>query len=259
MTIGGGGISGAGGLTALDTAPGNAAGTLTLSSANPQFSGVTIIGSSPETPILDNPDALVDSTFDTSGSGTLSFGTLTSPRSAGCKATALSPCPSRLRSAGTTPTRHSTDPSPAASRSPRSGPARSISSTRYLYYLTGDLIIDGGFVAADQNVISSLSSALVFDGGGLRATTSFLTIPSGRQLDVQSGGATFDSNGFQVVISATVGNATGGGRGRRHDHGDIRDNERRKFAASNLYQGGTTIVSGTLQIDSEAALGAAPA
>ncbi len=59
-------ISGAGGLTAIDSS--GAGGTLTLSGAN-TFTGLTTVGGSTETLVLDNGQALQDSTFDTSGPG----------------------------------------------------------------------------------------------------------------------------------------------------------------------------------------------
>ena len=63
----------AGGLTAVDTSNGGG-GTLTLTGGNNTFTGVTTVGASGETLILGNDLALQDSTFDTSGPGTLSFG-----------------------------------------------------------------------------------------------------------------------------------------------------------------------------------------
>ncbi len=61
-------LSGPGSLTKIDS------GTLTLAATN-TYSGNTLIGGG--TLVLGSPLALQDSTFDTSGSGTLSFGSLT--------------------------------------------------------------------------------------------------------------------------------------------------------------------------------------
>ena len=68
-------VSGQGGLTAVDGS--GDGGTLTLSGQN-TFTGVTIIDTATETLVLGNEDALQGSTFDTSGPGILSWGTLSS-------------------------------------------------------------------------------------------------------------------------------------------------------------------------------------
>ena len=68
-------ITGSGGLTATNTSA--IAATLTLSGAN-DFSGVTIVAAADETLVLGDAAALQDSTFDTSGPGTLDFNGFTS-------------------------------------------------------------------------------------------------------------------------------------------------------------------------------------
>ena len=128
----------------------------------------------------------------------------------------------------------------------------------------GSVTVMGGFVAANNiadlgNGIEDLNNgttALIFDGGGLRATGSF-TIPSTTEIDDPSG-ATFDTNGFKLEVDAAIGVAGDAGGVNVMDtstgsRGDL------DLTTANNYLGGTTIVSGTLTIDGDAVLGPAPA
>ena len=120
----------------------------------------------------------------------------------------------------------------------------------------GGITIPAGFVAASAaSNLGGSGLALIFDGGGLRWTSGF-TIPSGEVIDVQAGGATFDTNGFNAAIAATIGGDYGNAAGGI----TVMDSSANgtgvlTLTGDNLYEGGATIVSGTLAIGSDAALG----
>ena len=122
--------------------------------------------------------------------------------------------------------------------------------------LQGELVINGGFVAADG--MSSLGSgALVFDGGGLRWSAPF-DIPCGQEINVGSGGATFDTNGLVAEIDATIGTIYPDGNtgGVTVMDGSSTGGGVLIVDGQNICQQGTTIASGTLAIAADAALGA---
>ncbi len=107
-----------------------------------------------------------------------------------------------------------------------------------------NLVVQGGLVAASgMSNLGSSGSTLVFDGGGLQWTAAF-DIPASKVIDIRAGGATFDSNGHNVTIAATLGqwddvknwaggvtvtDSSGGGRLTLAP------------VSANLYLGGTTI------------------
>jgi len=121
---------------------------------------------------------------------------------------------------------------------------------------TGNIVAQGGFVAADDSdCLGGSGSALVFNGGGLQWTGPF-NIPSGKEIDVLAGGATFDVNGNTVTINSVIGSTSNG------DEGGITVMDSSSgasgvltLAAANIYQGGTDIESGTLQADNASAFG----
>ena len=121
--------------------------------------------------------------------------------------------------------------------------------------LLGDLTVTGGFVAASAP--SNLGSgALIFDGGGVQATGN-LTIPSGKEIDVCAGGATFDTNSFTFEIDATIGSSNPGGAAGGITVMDSSTNGGGVLllTGDNIFQGGTTIGGGTLATGADAALG----
>ena len=124
--------------------------------------------------------------------------------------------------------------------------------------LQGSLIIEGGFVAADDP--SNLGcGSLVFDGGGLQATGGF-TIPATKEIDVQSGGATFDTNSYTLEIDAVIGYSGPGDYDGAEGGISVMDSSTEGtgvlyVTGDNIYQGGATIASGTLEINGDAALG----
>ena len=86
-----------------------------------------------------------------------------------------------------------------------------------------------------------ITGPLTFNGGGLQFLNAFNLSPD-RQITLQSGGGTFDVNGFQTTVSQgisgpgglTVMDSAGGGA--------------LILTGENLYSGGTTINAATLQI-----------
>jgi autotransporter-associated beta strand protein len=128
--------------------------------------------------------------------------------------------------------------------------------------LLGNVTLDGGFVAASNiGDLGSLGdSTLIFNGGGLRAVDNNLTIPSGKQIEVGAGGASFDSNGFVLEIDAAIAsNGSGTDGGITVMDSSPAGNGVVLLNAENGYQGGTTIASGTLQVSSPSNLGNAAA
>ena len=118
--------------------------------------------------------------------------------------------------------------------------------------LAGNLVVEGGFIAANHAAaLGGSGTALVFDGGGLQATGSF-TIPSGKEIDVRAGGATFDTNGYTLGIDAALGCTSTSSDGA--DGGvtvmDTSSNAEGvlRLTGDNICLGGTTIASGTLAI-----------
>jgi hypothetical protein len=104
--------------------------------------------------------------------------------------------------------------------------------------------IDGGFVAASNagDLGSVTGSTLVFNGGGLRAVGSNLNIPSGKQIEVGGGGASFDSNGYALEIDATIAsNGSGGDGGITVLDSSTAGDGVVLLTAENGHQGGTTI------------------
>jgi len=128
--------------------------------------------------------------------------------------------------------------------------------------LLGNLTVTGGFILiGDPSNLGNYQSALIFDGGGLRASGD-LTI-SYYRIDVRAGGAIFDPNGHTLQINATFGYApdndyTGAEGGIAVMDSSSNGSGVLLLTGENIFLGGTTIVSGTLKITSDDALGAAP-
>ncbi len=102
------------------------------------------------------------------------------------------------------------------------------------------------------------SANFSFNGGTLKATgnqSSFLDL--GNQywthVNVQSGGAIIDDSGYSIGIAQNLGDGGGGGGLTKLGSGVL------TLTGNNGYTGGTTINGGTLNINADAALGAAPA
>jgi hypothetical protein len=122
---------------------------------------------------------------------------------------------------------------------------------------SGSLILASGLVVADGggNLGSPGNSAIIFNGGGLRAGDSF-AIASGQEIDVLAGGATFDADGYTLAIAASLGTIddTSGAAGAvtvidssSQGSGVVR------FSGDNLFQG-ATVSSGTLVVASPGGL-----
>ena len=125
--------------------------------------------------------------------------------------------------------------------------------------LLGNLVIAGGFVAADGMNCLGSSGTVAFDGGGLRWSGPF-NIPASEQIEVLAGGATFDVNGFAVEIDATIGctssDPDGADGGVTVMDGSGSGTGVLTLTNGNICQAGTTIAGGTLAIGSDADLGA---
>ena len=144
--------------------------------------------------------------------------------------------------------------------------------------LLGNLIVEGGFVAASaENDLGSVSnSALIFDGGGLQWTSQF-NIPAGKEIDVRAGGAAFDANGFDVTIAAAIGTVVGSDTSGAAGGITVMDSSSGGgvlcLSGDNIFQGNVEIASGmadfemavslpssaTILIDSDGALEVDPA
>ncbi|MEI6655484.1 MAG: autotransporter-associated beta strand repeat-containing protein, partial [Verrucomicrobiota bacterium] len=108
---------------------------------------------------------------------------------------------------------------------------------------TGGTAITGGTlqVGADNNLGGT--GAITFDGGTLAFSAGF---SSARNLTLNSGGATLDSNGSGVTLSGVI---SGSGTLTKIGSGTVALN------TANSYTGATIINNGILQINNAAALG----
>jgi outer membrane autotransporter protein len=99
---------------------------------------------------------------------------------------------------------------------------------------TGTLAIGGSF---------TLNGPLTINGGTVRAVAD-ATLPNNATLD--TGGAIFDSNGFNLTLSGTV---SGPGSLTKINQGTV------LLTGTNTYSGGTVLDAGTLVVGSSGALG----
>ena len=127
--------------------------------------------------------------------------------------------------------------------------------------LSGSLVLEGGFVAAnvDMSLPGKPSGTLVFNGGGLRWSGEF-DIPSSEQIAVRAGGATFDANGYTPQVNATLGSTTttypdGASGGITVMDSSTEGTGIITVTGVNICSSGTTIASGTLAVGSDATLG----
>ena len=113
---------------------------------------------------------------------------------------------------------------------------------------TGTLNLDGGTVTTKKVEGGTGSATVNFNGGILKARESQAAFITNLDVaNVQAGGITIDSNGFDLGISQTLsgtGGLTKAGAGRL------------TLSASNAYAGTTTVTAGSLFIDGTQASGA---
>jgi autotransporter-associated beta strand protein len=124
---------------------------------------------------------------------------------------------------------------------------------------SGSLILGSGLVVADGggNLGSPGNSAIIFNGGALRAGNSF-AIAAGQEIDVLAGGATFDANGYTLAIAASLVTIDGGDTSGAAGAVTVIDSSSQgsgvvRFSGDNLFQG-ATVSSGTLVVASPGGL-----
>ena len=126
--------------------------------------------------------------------------------------------------------------------------------------LQGDVVVNGGFVAADNVTNLGFSeSALIFDGGGLQWTSTF-DIPAEKVIKVRSGGATFDTNGFNVTVAANLGAVFGIDTSGTAGGIAVMDSSTNGsgvlfLTGDNICHDGTRLEGGTLKLGNSTALG----
>jgi autotransporter-associated beta strand protein len=116
---------------------------------------------------------------------------------------------------------------------------------------TGTLNLNGGAVSAAVVVHGSGTAAINFNGGILQprqSNASFLQNFTSTQLNVQAGGAIFDTGGYDNTISTGLSGV--GGLTLQGSGGSL------TLSASNTYAGPTTVNGGTLIIAAGGTLGA---
>lgn len=123
----------------------------------------------------------------------------------------------------------------------------------------GTYNLNGGTLTANVVAGSAGASTFNFNGGTLQANGDNATFVTRLTAAVvQAGGAKIDSNGHAITIGQTLlhdpilGNTLDGGL-TKLGAGTL------TLTAANTYTGGTTIASGTLNVNADAALGAVPA
>ena len=131
---------------------------------------------------------------------------------------------------------------------------------------TGDTQINGGVLAA--SAASNLGGgALDFNNSGNGSTLRFLggfdptmTASGTRNVNIYSGGGTFDLNGQAILVAGALGMTGSGALGSLTvTDGSGGTPGTLTLTGSNIYQGGTTISNGaTVQIATDNASGAAP-
>ena len=115
---------------------------------------------------------------------------------------------------------------------------------------TGAVNFNGGLInAASLNNLGS-GSALNFNGGGLQFGGVY--DPSGRTMTFQSGGATLDTNGKNIILANSIGNSGAGGL-TKAGSGTL------TLTATNTYTGDTIISGGTLELTSTGQIATASA
>ncbi|WP_322883832.1 autotransporter domain-containing protein [Microvirga lotononidis] len=110
-----------------------------------------------------------------------------------------------------------------------------------------------GALETSQIRKGSGTATLTIDGGVLRATADqadFLSGFSSGDITIDDGGAVFDTNGFDIGVSAPL---EGPGGLIKHGAGTL------TFSGPNTYSGGTTVVAGEIIATTTGALGTGPA
>jgi autotransporter-associated beta strand protein len=111
---------------------------------------------------------------------------------------------------------------------------------------TGPVNFNGGFVQASALNRLGNGTALNFNGGGLQFAGVF--DPSLRTMSFLAGGATIDTQTFNIILAYPVGNSGAGGLNKTGS-GKLTLN------ALNTYGGNTTVKGGTLEFDGGIAAG----
>jgi fibronectin-binding autotransporter adhesin len=109
-------------------------------------------------------------------------------------------------------------------------------------YSGGTLINQGALAVGADSALGAATGPITFNGGGLQLLSSFNLSPS-RAIALQAGGGTIDANGFQTTISQGI---TGPGALTVQD--STASTGTVILTGANVYAGGTTIASGTLQL-----------
>ncbi|WP_161808145.1 autotransporter-associated beta strand repeat-containing protein [Mesorhizobium sp. 1M-11] len=105
---------------------------------------------------------------------------------------------------------------------------------------TGGTSLLGGVVQASRNAnLGDASGALTFDGGALKLGASF-DLAATRQIMLNSGGGTIDTNGFATTVSQSVG---GTGGFTKTGSGTL------TIAGTSAYTGATKVAVGTLSVN----------
>ncbi|MBB2969803.1 autotransporter-associated beta strand repeat-containing protein [Mesorhizobium sp. RMAD-H1] len=110
-------------------------------------------------------------------------------------------------------------------------------------------VTDGTLETSSLTHSGSGGAQVNFDAGTLHATAdsgSFISGFTGTQLNIDSGGLTIDSNGFDVAASAPL---TGAGGVKKIGDGTL------TLSGANTYAGGTEITAGIVSVSADANLG----
>ncbi len=102
--------------------------------------------------------------------------------------------------------------------------------------------LNGGALSVSSDANLGNGGALAFDGGELKTTAAF---SSSRSISLDSGGGTFNTNGFDAILSGVIG---GEGSFRKTSEGIL------ALAAINTYTGATRVEGGVLSLAGEGSL-----
>ncbi len=116
---------------------------------------------------------------------------------------------------------------------------------------TGAVNLNGGLLnipalPATGNSALGTNTTIGFGGGGIQFGAAF--DPSVRTLTFNAGGATFDTNGNQIILANAVGNSGAGGLTKVGNGTHV-------LGGSNTYQGNTVVNGGALILANANALG----